>query len=109
MDKAPLSPNKRKKPGKFIHNLSLVCCFVSDSFQAHHKLPSKPRDAEKVSHDLEKLGPIAAEVLAEDVNEMDVGAGLQNEVGEYNCFLNVIIQVCRLFQLFIIISISPCI
>lgn len=64
-----------------------------DSFQAHHKLPSKPRDAEKISHDLEKLGPMGGEVLVEDVNEMDVGgAGLQNEIGEYNCFLNVIIQ-----------------
>ena len=34
-------------------------------------------------------------VAVEDVNGIDaVGMGLQNDVGEYNCFLNVIIQVC---------------
>ncbi|GMJ13764.1 hypothetical protein like AT3G47890 [Hibiscus trionum] len=33
------------------------------------------------------------DVSSEDLNETDVfGTGLQNEVGEYNCFLNVIIQ-----------------
>lgn len=35
-----------------------------------------------------------------EVNEMDAyGTGLKNEVGEYNCFLNVIIQVGMFFNL----------
>lgn len=34
------------------------------------------------------------EVRLRNVNEADVfGTGLKNEVGEYNCFLNVVIQV----------------
>lgn len=34
-----------------------------------------------------------------DANHADViGTGLQNEVGEYNCFLNVIIQVLSYFS-----------
>lgn len=63
-----------------------------DTFQARQKLPSKPREVEKTSQDLEKLGTITGEVVVEPASDIDVGAGLQNEVGEYNCFLNVIIQ-----------------
>lgn len=37
------------------------------------------------------------EVIPDNVNGSDVyGTGLKNEVGEYNCFLNVIIQVIYL-------------
>lgn len=37
------------------------------------------------------------EVAPDNVNGSDVyGTGLKNEVGEYNCFLNVIIQVLKI-------------
>jgi hypothetical protein len=39
------------------------------------------------------------EGTVENMNGADVfGTGLQNEVGEYNCFLNVIIQVLSYFS-----------
>ncbi|CAO2826742.1 unnamed protein product [Amaranthus hypochondriacus] len=46
-----------------------------------------------VMQSLDSLGTEAADVSSVNVNELDVcGAGLQNKIGEYNCFLNVIIQ-----------------
>lgn len=40
------------------------------------------------------FGVSSNEVISEKVNGTDMyGTGLKNEVGEYNCFLNVIIQV----------------
>ncbi|KAI3858954.1 hypothetical protein MKW98_028687 [Papaver atlanticum] len=62
---------------------------------------SEELDEERFQADLEKAvrqsldhsATVPAEVLVHNVKQDDaLGAGLQNEVGEYNCFLNVIIQ-----------------
>ncbi|KAL5544361.1 hypothetical protein UlMin_008145 [Ulmus minor] len=65
-----------------------------DTFQAHTKplsVPSllKPR---RISGEVD--GSVVSNGVAVDgISEGDVfGTGLKNEVGEYNCFLNVIIQ-----------------
>ncbi|KAL9243205.1 hypothetical protein vseg_017120 [Gypsophila vaccaria] len=66
-----------------------------DTFQARGKMPlvSNSGHAHKHSQDFGNLGSKADGMICDDVNEMDlIGPGLQNEVGEYNCFLNVIIQ-----------------
>ncbi|XP_050257079.1 uncharacterized protein LOC126702425 [Quercus robur] len=63
--------------------------------QAHKKLPlvSSLRTQQRISPEAGKLGVSPNEGTVENVNGADVfGTGLQNEVGEYNCFLNVIIQ-----------------
>lgn len=48
------------------------------------------------------------EVDPDNVNASEYGTGLKNEVGEYNCFLNVIIQVnllrFKFYQSFLIVS-----
>ncbi|GMH16830.1 hypothetical protein Nepgr_018671 [Nepenthes gracilis] len=63
-----------------------------DTFQAHQKQPFFPssRAVQKISQQSDDLGTASSEEFVEHVN--GVGTGLQNEVGEYNCFLNVIIQ-----------------
>lgn len=59
-----------------------------DMFHAHKKLPLLPSSGNE-----QKVFPKAGTLG--DVNKIDAyGTGLKNEVGEYNCFLNVIIQVC---------------
>ncbi|XP_024045653.1 uncharacterized protein LOC18048599 isoform X2 [Citrus clementina] len=66
-----------------------------DTFQAHQKMPlvSSLRMTQNVSLEANKVAVLSNEVRSENVNGIDVyGAGLKNEVGEYNCFLNVIIQ-----------------
>lgn len=63
--------------------------------QTHKKLPlvSSLRTQQRISPEADKLGVSPNEGTVENVNRADVfGTGLQNEVGEYNCFLNVIIQ-----------------
>lgn len=48
---------------------------------------------------MEDVGLTPNEVSVEYVNGVDVyGTGLMNEAGEYNCFLNVIIQVVLQIQ-----------
>lgn len=49
---------------------------------------NKPQSALEV----DSVGFPLVEETAENVNGI-IGPGLKNEVGEYNCFLNVIIQV----------------
>ncbi|GAB4860675.1 hypothetical protein Ancab_035838 [Ancistrocladus abbreviatus] len=64
-----------------------------DTFQALRKQPFIPasKTVPTISQELDNLG--SGEMMAEEVNGVDMlGMGLQNEVGEYNCFLNVIIQ-----------------
>ncbi|XP_015067568.1 uncharacterized protein LOC107012282 [Solanum pennellii] len=57
-----------------------------DMFHAHKKLPLLPSSGNE-----QKVFPKAGTLG--DVNKIDAyGTGLKNEVGEYNCFLNVIIQ-----------------
>lgn len=66
-----------------------------DTFQARQKLPLVPnsRVVQQGSQNADSLGTDNGEVTCLNGNEMDsIGAGLQNEIGEYNCFLNVIIQ-----------------
>ncbi|XP_074316976.1 uncharacterized protein LOC141653194 [Silene latifolia] len=65
-----------------------------DSYQAHQKMPLISNSgSRKRSQDIDTSGIKADGVTCDNVSEMDlVGPGLQNEVGEYNCFLNVIIQ-----------------
>lgn len=79
-----------------------------DMFHAHKKLPllPSPGNEQKV---FPKAGTLGNANSFEDVNKMDAyGTGLKNEVGEYNCFLNVIIQVCVHWDLsfFSIIGVS---
>ncbi|XP_017973156.1 PREDICTED: uncharacterized protein LOC18604575 [Theobroma cacao] len=66
-----------------------------DTYQAQQKMPlgSSLRTAPRVPLQVNNHGVSPNEVSSENLNETDVlGTGLQNEVGEYNCFLNVIIQ-----------------
>ncbi|CAL5327163.1 unnamed protein product [Camellia sinensis] len=74
--------------------LSAITLFLY-AFQAHKKVPliSSSRMSQKISSDMDNLDVALNEVTLENVNGADVyGTGLKNEVGEYNCFLNVIIQ-----------------
>ncbi|KAK9995942.1 hypothetical protein SO802_020628 [Lithocarpus litseifolius] len=68
---------------------------VTYNAQTHKKLPlvSSLRTQQRISPEADKLGVSPNEGMVENVNGADAfGTGLQNEVGEYNCFLNVIIQ-----------------
>ncbi|OMO57243.1 Peptidase C19, ubiquitin carboxyl-terminal hydrolase 2 [Corchorus olitorius] len=66
-----------------------------DTYQAQQKMPliSGLKSVQRVPLQVNNHGVSTIEVSGEGSNETDVfGTGLQNEVGEYNCFLNVIIQ-----------------
>ncbi|KAI6682958.1 hypothetical protein NL676_028871 [Syzygium grande] len=66
-----------------------------DTFQAHQKSPlaSTLLRSHKASRTADDDGAIHGEVVIETKHGADLfGTGLQNEIGEYNCFLNVIIQ-----------------
>ncbi|KAK4844441.1 hypothetical protein QYF36_020286 [Acer negundo] len=66
-----------------------------DAFQERQKIPlvSSLRVPQKLPQEVNNFGVSSNEIPSENVNGTDVyGAGLKNEVGEYNCFLNVIIQ-----------------
>ncbi|XP_022727644.1 uncharacterized protein LOC111283379 isoform X3 [Durio zibethinus] len=66
-----------------------------DTYQAQQRLPlaSSSRTVKRVPLLVNNHGVSLNEVSSEGLYETDVfGTGLQNEVGEYNCFLNVIIQ-----------------
>ncbi|XVF50204.1 hypothetical protein PTKIN_Ptkin04bG0077300 [Pterospermum kingtungense] len=66
-----------------------------DAYEAQQRLPlaSSLRTAQRVPLQVKNHGVSPNEVSGESLSETDVfGTGLQNEVGEYNCFLNVIIQ-----------------
>lgn len=57
-------------------------------------LISSSRTPEVSNLEVDKFGAKTIEVAVDNANGVDtVGTGLQNEIGEYNCFLNVIIQV----------------
>lgn len=49
---------------------------------------------------ISETGDLSNEISFGNVKEMDdvYGTGLKNEVGEYNCFLNVIIQVSCVYK-----------
>uniref|UniRef100_A0A5B7ACF7 USP domain-containing protein n=1 Tax=Davidia involucrata TaxID=16924 RepID=A0A5B7ACF7_DAVIN len=66
-----------------------------DTLHPHQKFPliSSSRMPQKMSSEVDDLGVSPSEVTLENEKGADVyGTGLKNEVGEYNCFLNVIIQ-----------------
>ncbi|XP_027125792.1 uncharacterized protein [Coffea arabica] len=66
-----------------------------DSFHAHQKLPlaAKLGMPPKTFPAATDSVISADEIMTENLDQMDVyGTGLKNEIGEYNCFLNVIIQ-----------------
>ncbi|CAL1368049.1 unnamed protein product [Linum trigynum] len=66
-----------------------------DDIQAHQHMPSIPnlRTPAKTTLEAKHSDALRNEVAVEHENGSDVfGTGLQNDVGEYNCFLNVIIQ-----------------
>lgn len=55
---------------------------------------SVSRVQHKLTEEVNTFGASSNEVTSENVIGTDIyGTGLKNEVGEYNCFLNVIIQV----------------
>lgn len=69
---------------------------MPDTFHAHQKLPLIPRSGTAQISEMANLGVSCEDVATGIVNGIEVyGTGLKNEVGEYNCFLNVIIQVCN--------------
>ncbi|KAE9601467.1 putative ubiquitinyl hydrolase 1 transcription factor C2H2 family [Lupinus albus] len=66
-----------------------------DTYQARGKMPSVSglRMSERASSQVDSSGFLPEEVPTEDGSGATLlGTGLKNEVGEYNCFLNVIIQ-----------------
>lgn len=66
-----------------------------DTFHARKNFPlvSSSKMPQKVFLEGDELGIVSTDVTTENVNGGDIyGTGLKNEVGEYNCFLNVIIQ-----------------
>lgn len=66
---------------------------------------SSLRAQQRMSPEADKLGVSPNEGTVENVNGAYVfGTGLQNEVGEYNCFLNVIIQAMSYFPSHIFIN-----
>lgn len=69
---------------------------MADTFNAEHSSLHFP-DGTKAEGGYPVIdGPVysANDLLTKSVTEVDIlGKGLLNEVGEYNCFLNVIIQV----------------
>ncbi|KAL1812484.1 hypothetical protein ACET3Z_022549 [Daucus carota] len=63
-----------------------------DTFHAHKNFPSS-RMPRKLLSELGNGEVLSHETTNESVNGAEAyGLGLKNEVGEYNCFLNVIIQ-----------------
>ncbi|XP_071696286.1 uncharacterized protein [Rutidosis leptorrhynchoides] len=80
---------------RFQADLSKAVRQSLDAFNSHKKYPL--RSGLKKSEDKliegEDSCVTSIEVFPDNVNRSDVyGTGLKNEVGEYNCFLNVIIQ-----------------
>lgn len=70
---------------------------------------SSLRMPQRSSSQVDRSGLAPLEDSAQDVNGASLlGTGLMNEVGEYNCFLNVIIQVgilkVNFFLYFIILT-----
>lgn len=71
--------------------------FLLDSFIAEQKSPlgANKGKLQKLYPEMGNSVVLPDEVITSDIDGVDVyGTGLRNEVGEYNCFLNVIIQVC---------------
>jgi len=70
--------------------------FLSDTFQARGNLPSASslRMSQRAYSVVDSVDCPPIEDPTDNLNGATLlGTGLKNEVGEYNCFLNVIIQV----------------
>ncbi|XP_043726329.1 uncharacterized protein LOC122672887 isoform X2 [Telopea speciosissima] len=66
-----------------------------DTFQALQNFPlvAQLKMSVNLSSEADGCGALSNEFIVSDMNGADAyGTGLKNEVGEYNCFLNVIIQ-----------------
>ncbi|KAF8378375.1 hypothetical protein HHK36_029714 [Tetracentron sinense] len=66
-----------------------------DTFEAHQNLPMVPRlrVSQRMCPEEGDLVVSPNKLVVNDMNGANViGTGLKNEVGEYNCFLNVVIQ-----------------
>ncbi|XP_028784083.1 uncharacterized protein LOC114740118 isoform X2 [Neltuma alba] len=80
---------------RFQADLKIAVRQSLDTYQALQKLPpdSRLRTPDRASSQVDNFGAPLEENTTENVNGGSLlGAGLKNEVGEYNCFLNVIIQ-----------------
>lgn len=80
---------------RFQADLKMAVRQSLDTYQARGSLPlvSSFRMPQRASSQVECSDFPPVEVSSEDVNGATLpGTGLRNEVGEYNCFLNVIIQ-----------------
>lgn len=64
-----------------------------DTFQAHRGSASSSRFGHERDLEIANYNLAAIESANVPSNQVFYGTGLRNEVGEYNCFLNVIIQV----------------
>lgn len=79
-----------------VYCLTFSLCGFTDTFEAHKKLSSVSslKTLPRVFGEVDNGGGVPNDVQMDNMSEGDVfGTGLKNEVGEYNCFLNVIIQV----------------
>lgn len=80
---------------RFQADLKMAVRQSLDTYQARGSLPlvSSLRMPQRPSSQVDCSGLAPVEDSAQDVNGASLlGTGLRNEVGEYNCFLNVIIQ-----------------
>nr|GEV96382.1 ubiquitin carboxyl-terminal hydrolase-related protein isoform 1 [Tanacetum cinerariifolium] len=78
---------------RFQADLSLAVRQSLDAFHSRKKYPNKLTMPEDMLIEGEDSCVTSIEIDPDSVNGSDVyGTGLKNEVGEYNCFLNVIIQ-----------------
>ncbi|KAJ1438988.1 Ubiquitin specific protease domain [Sesbania bispinosa] len=80
---------------RFQADLKMAVRQSLDTYQARGNLPSASslRMSQRTSSQIDYSGFPPVEDSTEDVNRATLlGTGLRNEVGEYNCFLNVIIQ-----------------
>jgi len=76
-------------------SLLMRLLIFSDTFQAREGLSavSASRFGHERDPEMDNYSISASEPTTISSNKGLYGTGLKNEVGEYNCFLNVIIQV----------------
>lgn len=77
-----------------VYCLTLYC--FTDTYVAKKNQPSvsSSKMLRMASGDVDTGSGVSNDDQVDDmIKDNKVGAGLKNEVGEYNCFLNVIIQV----------------
>ncbi|KAJ1379580.1 Ubiquitin specific protease domain [Sesbania bispinosa] len=93
--KVKVLPVEDDEEERFQADLKKAVCQSLDMHQAHREVPSVSslRTSQTASSEVDRVGFPVEEETTENVNgTILIGTGLKNEVGEYNCFLNVIIQ-----------------